>query len=121
MNILLADDDTFFQKFYSSQLIARGFDVTVAVDGADALVKLGEKKPDLLILDLIMPQKDGFEVLAELQKTPSLSAIPVLVFSTLGQDEDVKRAQELGAKGYVNKSFFDLETLIAQINKVASS
>ncbi|MBP9691510.1 response regulator, partial [Candidatus Woesebacteria bacterium] len=96
-------------------------DVTVAVDGADALVKLGEKKPDILILDLIMPQKDGFEVLAELQKNPSLATIPVLVFSTLGQDDDVKRAQELGAKGYVNKSFFDLETLIAQINKVASS
>ncbi len=121
MNIILADDDTFFQKFYSSQLIARGFDITVAVDGADALLKMEEHKPDLLILDLIMPNKDGFEVLSELQKNPSLSKIPVLVFSTLGQEQDVKRAQDLGAKGYVNKSFFDLEALIAQINKVATS
>lgn len=119
MYILLADDDTFFQKFYSSQLIAKGFEVDVAVDGADALIKMRQKKPQLLILDLIMPNKDGFEVLTEMQSEPNLKNIPTLIFSTLGQEADVKRAVELGADGYVNKSFFDFDALVAKINQVA--
>lgn len=119
MYILLADDDIFFQKFYSSQLAAKGFEVAVAVDGADALAKIKEKKPDLLILDLIMPNKDGFEVLTELQNAGPLSKIPILIFSTLGQESDVQRAIDLGADGYVNKSFFDFDALVAKINEVA--
>lgn len=119
MYILLADDDTFFQKFYSSQLIAKGFEVDVAVDGADALTKMKQKKPQLLILDLIMPNKDGFEVLTEMQSDTALKNIPTLIFSTLGQEADVKRAVDLGADGYVNKSFFDFDALVAKINQVA--
>ncbi|QQS44554.1 response regulator [Candidatus Roizmanbacteria bacterium] len=119
MYILLADDDTFFQKFYQSQLTAKGYEVSVAVDGTDAMAKLHEKKPDILILDLIMPQKDGFEVLTEMSQEPSLKNIPVLIFSTLGQEKDVQHAMELGAKGYVNKSFFDFDALVAKIEQVS--
>jgi len=121
MHILIADDDIFFQKFYSTQLTAKGFEVEVAVDGVDALEKLHQKKPDLLILDLIMPNKDGFEVLQELQQDSTLKTVPVLIFSTLGQDSDVKHAMDIGAKGYVNKSFFDLDTLVTKINQIAES
>jgi len=119
MYILLADDDTFFQKFYQSQLTAKGYEVEVAVDGADALTKMQGKKPDLLILDLIMPQKDGFDVLTDMSQDTSLKNIPVLIFSTLGQEQDVKHAMELGAKGYVNKSFFDFDSLVAKIQEVS--
>lgn len=119
MYILLADDDTFFQKFYQSQLTAKGYEVDIAVNGAEAMTKMHEKKPHLLILDLIMPQKDGFEVLTEISMDPSLKDIPVLIFSTLGQEQDVKHAMELGAKGYVNKSFFDFDTLVAKIEQVS--
>ncbi len=119
MYILIADDDTFFQKFYQSQLIEKGYEVEVAVNGEDALIQMRTKKPQLLILDIIMPKKDGFEVLSEMSQDPSLAKIPVLIFSTLGQEQDVKHALELGAKGYVNKSFFDLDALITKIEQVS--
>lgn len=119
MKILIAEDDTFFQKFYKSELEKQGFQVRVASNGKEALEALKEDVPDLLILDIIMPDMDGFEVLENLSKSGQIKSIPVLVFSTLGQESDVKHALELGAKGYVNKSFFDFSTLLAKINEVA--
>jgi len=115
MNILIVEDDVFFQKFYSQKLLEAGFTVNVAIDGNDALVKARETKPDLIILDIIMPNKDGFEVLEDISKDDELKKIPILVFSTLGQDEDVQRALKLGAVGYVNKTFFDFGNLKAKI------
>lgn len=119
MKILIAEDDTFFQKFYSSQLTQKGFDVDVAENGAIALEKLKKSKPDIIILDLIMPEKDGFEVLDSLKKDANLSKIPVLVFSTLGQDKDVELALKKGAKAHINKSFFDFDALVKKIHEVA--
>lgn len=115
MNILIVEDDVFFQKFYSQKLLEAGFSVNVAIDGNDALVKLRETKPDLVILDIIMPNKDGFEVLEDISKDEALKKIPILVFSTLGQDKDVQKALSLGAVGYVNKTFFDFGNLKAKI------
>lgn len=119
MKILIADDDTFFQKFYSSQLRETGFEVDVAVNGVEALQKLKSFKPDLLLLDLIMPEKDGFEVLAQKSEDPTIKSIPVIIFSTLGQEKDVQRTKDLGAIGYINKSFFDFDALVAKIKEVA--
>ncbi len=118
MKILIADDDIFFQKFYSSQLKESGFEVEVATNGIEAMEKLKSFKPNLLLLDLIMPEKDGFEVLAEKEADPSIKKIPVIIFSTLGQEKDVQRTTELGADGYINKSFFDFDALVAKIKEV---
>ncbi|CAN5169622.1 N/A [soil metagenome] len=117
MKILIADDDTFFQKFYSSQLKESGYEVDVAVNGIEALEKLKSFKPDLMLLDLIMPEKDGFEVLAEKAADPELKPIPVIIFSTLGQEQDIKKTMDLGAHGYINKSFFDFDALVAKIKE----
>lgn len=119
MKILIADDDTFFQKFYSSQLREKGYEVDVATNGLEAIDKLKSFHPDLMLLDIIMPEKDGFEVLAEKMADPSLKKIPVIVFSTLGQEKDIKKTEELGAHGYINKSFFDFDALVAKIHEVA--
>lgn len=118
MKILIADDDTFFQKFYSTQLAEKGYEVDVASNGVEALEKLRSFKPNLLLLDIIMPEKDGFEVLSDKAADPSIKNIPVLVFSTLGQDADIKKATDLGAKSYINKSFFDFDILIKKIEEV---
>ena len=118
MTVLLVEDDTFFQKFYAAKIKDSGFEVDVANNGVEALEKLKSLKPDLILLDLIMPEKDGFEVLQALSANPSYKDIPVLVFSTLGQEEDVKKAKDLGAKDYVNKSFFDFETLSQKIKSL---
>lgn len=116
MKILLAEDDLFFQNFYSRKLVEAGFQVEVAGDGNEAIQKLMASKPDLMLLDLIMPNKDGFEVLIERSKHESLKAIPVIIFSTLGQTTDVEKAKKLGATDYVNKTFFDFDVLLAKVN-----
>jgi DNA-binding response OmpR family regulator len=121
MKILLVEDDQFFEKFYAHKLQEQGFEVDMAVDGVEGMQKMVQNKPDLILLDIIMPNKDGFEVLKEKGASPALKNIPVLVFSTLGQDQDVQKAKELGATDYVNKSFFDFEKLLAKINSLLPS
>lgn len=121
MYVLIAEDDEFFQKFYKHELEQHGYEVQLASNGVEAMKSIGQKKPDLLILDIIMPQMDGFEVLGKLSASGQISSIPVLIFSTLGQESDVKHALDLGAKGYVNKSFFDFDSLLAKIKEVTGT
>lgn len=120
MKILLIEDDKFFQTFYSLKLKEAGFEVEIAIDGEEGIAKIQSYNPNLVLLDLIMPKKDGFEVLLEKSKITSISNIPVIVFSTLGQDQDVKKALSLGASDYVNKTFFNFENLLNKINLVIS-
>lgn len=115
MRILLVEDDKFFREFYAFKLKEKNIEVGQAGDGEEALKIIPEFKPDLIILDLIMPKKDGFELLKDMSADTYMSQIPVLVFSTLGQQKDVDRAKQLGAKGYVNKSFFDFDNLLNMI------
>ncbi|MBI2641827.1 response regulator, partial [Candidatus Roizmanbacteria bacterium] len=116
MKILIIDDDVFFQKFYLEKLSEKGFQVEVASDGDQGLAKMKLSKPDLILLDIIMPKKDGFEFLQAMRQDPLFKQIPVIVFSTLGQPTDVDKAKSLGAVDYVNKGFFDFENLVAKIN-----
>ena len=118
MRILLIEDDQFFQKFYAFKLREQKFDVDQASDGVEGLAKMVQTKPDLVLLDIIMPNKDGFEVLREKSMNPALKNIPVLVFSTLGQEQDIQKAKSLGATDYVNKSFFDFEKLLVRIKSM---
>lgn len=115
MKILLIEDDTFFREFYANKLKEKNIEVEIAENGEEGLKKVQAFMPDLVLLDIIMPIKDGFDVLREMGKLQLIQKIPVLVFSTLGQEKDVERARLLGARGYINKSFFDFETLYARI------
>jgi len=121
MYILIAEDDVFFQKFYKNELEQHGYEVQVAANGTETLTSIAQRNPDLLILDIIMPMMDGFEVLEELSKSGKITTLPVLIFSTLGQELDVKHAIDLGAKGYVNKSFFDFDSLLAKIKEATNT
>ncbi|MBI2442789.1 MAG: response regulator [Candidatus Levybacteria bacterium] len=118
MKILLVEDDPFFQKFYFFKLREKQFEVEIAKDGVEAMQFVKQAIPDVILLDLIMPNKDGFEVLQELAADPNLKQIPVLVFSTLSQEADVVKAKQLGARDYVNKSFFDFDSLLIKIQSV---
>ena len=118
MKILLVEDDKFFQKFYSLKLTEAGYEVGTASNGDEALASIKTSMPALILLDLVMPIKDGFEFLVERTKEPTIAAVPVIVFSTLGQEEDVKRARSLGANDYINKSFFDFENLRMKIESL---
>ncbi|OGK16086.1 hypothetical protein A2774_01805 [Candidatus Roizmanbacteria bacterium RIFCSPHIGHO2_01_FULL_39_12c] len=116
MKLILVEDDVFFRKFYVEKLKEKGFEIEEADDGEQGLEKIRSFKPDLVLLDIIMPKKDGFEVLKDMQADSSLKDIPVLVFSTLGQETDVAKAKKLGATDYVNKSLFDFNQLLEKIN-----
>ena len=92
-----------------------GYEVEVASDGREGLEKIKTFLPDLILLDIIMPVMDGFEVLTALKNDSTISRSPVVVFSTLGQESDIKKAIELGAKDYINKSFFDFDVFLKRV------
>lgn len=119
MKILLIEDDRFFRKFYVQKLRDVKFEVDEAEDGMQGMEKIRTFKPDMVILDIIMPKKDGFEVLKEVRSDPVLRTLPILVFSTLGQESDVEKAKELGASDFVNKSLFDFNQLLTKIALLA--
>lgn len=116
IKILIVEDDAFFQKFYTTKLTEKGFEIFLAIDGEDALQKITEVKPDLVLLDIIMPKIDGFEVLTVIKENPETRNIPIIVFSSLGQEDDIKKAKALGAVDYMYKSFYDFDLLLSKIN-----
>lgn len=102
--ILIAEDDTIISSMYKIKLEQNGFEVTLAENGGDAL-ELGKKvKFDLILLDVMMPQLDGFAVLQELKKNDCNKKTPIIMLTNLGTEEDVKKGQEYGAADYLVKA-----------------
>ena len=101
--ILIVEDNRVLVKMYKTKLDLEGFEVETAFEGKEGLEKLKDFSPDLILLDLAMPGMDGFEFLTELKKNEKWKKITVVVFSNLGQESDIKRAKELGAKDYLIK------------------
>lgn len=114
--ILVAEDDKFLGNAYRVKLTKAGFEIKLATDGAEALKILETFTPDLILLDLVMPVKDGFAALKEIKESDKLKNIPVIIASNLGQKEDVEKGLKLGAKDFFIKSDMSLENLINKIN-----
>ena len=113
--VLLVEDDPFLQKVLRQRLIDEGVNVVVEGDGAAAIEGVKEKKPDLVLLDLILPKKSGFEVLSELRKMPAYKHLPVVVLSNLGQQEDVEQMEKLGIREYLVKADFSLSEMVEKV------
>lgn len=113
--ILVAEDDAFIGKILKSSLTDAGYQVDLAVDGAIALENMEKNEYDIVLLDLIMPNRDGFEVLNELKKMGNKT--PVLIFTNLAQEEDKKEVMALGAKGYYIKSNMAISALLEVIKR----
>lgn len=113
--ILIIEDDQFLRELLAKKLSLAGFAVTQSIDGETGLNKIKEDKPQLVLLDLILPGIDGFELLKRMREDKNISGIPVLVLSNLGQKEDVRRALDLGAKDYLIKAHFTLDEIISKI------
>ena len=116
--ILLAEDDRFLRKAAESALVKRGYTVMTAADGDEALARARDGAPALILLDLIMPGRNGFDVLHELQADAATKRIPVIVLSNLGQEGDVQRALALGAVAYCIKANLSLQGLVRQVEEV---
>lgn len=113
--ILLAEDDEFLSSLIKNRLERDRFEVKVAKDGDEILEILKTYQPDLILLDIILPKKLGFEVLEEIQANSKLKRAPVMVLSNLGQDSDIQRAKELGAVDYFIKAKVIIDDLIKRI------
>jgi DNA-binding response OmpR family regulator len=116
--VLLVEDDRFLRRAAEATLRQRGFTVVTASDGEEALRQVAAVAPALVLLDLIMPKLQGFEVLKRLKADPSTRSIPVIVLSNLGQDSDVREAMALGATEYLVKSNLSLHELVTRVEAV---
>lgn len=113
--ILLIEDDKFLRELMARKLITLNYDVSVAVDGEEGLQKIKDEKPDLILLDLILPGINGFEVLERAKNDPTTVTIPVIILSNLGQGEDIERGLKLGAKDFLVKAHFTPQEIVNKL------
>lgn len=113
--VLLVEDDEFLSSLLRNRLLKSGVEVMHAKDGQQALDGLKTYKPDLILLDLILPKRSGFDVMEAIRQDPSLENAPIIIISNLGQPEDVQKGQELGAVEYFVKAKTSIEDLVSNI------
>ena len=113
--VLIVEDDEHISKVYEIKLAKEGIDISVARDGDEAVAKITAEKPDMILLDLMIPKKDGFAVLEDIKKVPALAKIPVIVLSNLGQQSDQERAIALGANEYLIKVDYPIQDVIDKV------
>lgn len=113
--ILLVEDDDALAKAYTSRLVAEGFEIKRVSNGEEGLSAALEFKPDLIILDAMMPKVSGFDVLDILRNTPETTNIRIIMLSALSQDSDQKRAKDLGVDDYLIKSQVMMSDVVARI------
>lgn len=116
--ILLIEDDTFLAGIYATKFEQAGFEVSLAADGEAGLKAAQKEKPNIILLDILMPKMDGFEVLENLKKDANLSKIPVILLTNLGQREDVEKGLKLGAVDYLIKAHFMPHETVEKVKKV---
>ena len=118
IKILIIEDDRFLSSILKGRLEKEGFVVNQAFDGDEGLEALKQDRPDLVLLDLIMPKVSGFEVLEAMSTDPQLSGIPVMIASNLGQDSDIQKAKSLGAIEYYVKVRTSIDELAQMIKNL---
>ncbi len=110
--VLLVEDDKFLRETLAKKLMGAGLLVEAAFDGKNALDIIAKFLPDAILLDLLLPDVDGYQVLAEIKKNPTLSKIPVIVLSNLDKPDDMVKAKGLGAVDFMVKSNFTLNEIV---------
>ncbi len=115
--VLLAEDDPFLSGMYQTKLRLEGFDVTVVMDGEEAVNKIKDNEFDIVLLDIMMPKLNGFEVLKEIRKSKSSTTakVPVIMLTNLGQKSDVEQGLLLGANDYIVKANFTPSEVLIKI------
>ena len=116
--ILIVEDDKFLRDLIAQKLTKEGYDILTAIDGEEGIKKIKEGKPDLILLDLILPGIDGFEVLSRMKGDENLAKIPVIILSNLGQREEVERGLKLGVNDYMIKAHFTPREIIDKIKTI---
>jgi len=112
--ILLIEDDPFLSSLLKNRFIKDGFEVDLGHNGDEGVELFKKSDHDLVLLDLILPGKSGFEVMEEINKDPRTPKVPILIISNLGQDTDVEKGKELGAVGYLVKAKTSIDALVTK-------
>src|SRR3989338_6525425 len=117
--ILLVEDDPLMIRMYQRKLSSDGYNVDLAVNGEEGLVKIRSFRPDLVLLDIMMPKLNGLQVLERVKSDPTIAAIPVVILTNLGgSQEDIERGLELGAVAYLVKSAYRPDQVLAKVKEV---
>jgi len=115
--ILLIEDEKIMIDLLQRKLTQKGYEISVARDGEEGLKEMREIKPDLVLLDIIMPKMGGFEVMEEMGKDKELKKIPVVIISNSGQPVELDEAQRLGARDWLIKTEFDPQEVVDKVIK----
>lgn len=115
--ILIVEDDSFVAEVYSAKLLEIGHEIWIARNGKEGIRMVSEKKPDLILLDIIMPVMNGIEMLEELKKKDEWKQIPVILLTNLGEKESVQKVRNLGVQDYLIKSHFTPAEVIDKIER----
>lgn len=118
IKILLVEDDPFLQSMYSTKFELENFYVSAASDGLEGLKKAQVEIPDIILLDIMLPGMNGFEVLEKLKADPQTKDIPVILLTNLNQKDDIMRGASLGAVDYLIKAHFMPSEVVKKINKI---
>ena len=118
VKVLIVEDDVMLNKIYQTKLGLVGYKVFAAYDGEEGVKKMEEVAPNIVLLDLMLPKKNGFEVLETVKQNIKLNHIPVIILSNLGQGDDIERGKALGADDFLVKSNVKLETVLEKIEQV---
>lgn len=116
--ILLIEDDKFISEMIAKKLKEAGLIVDLMIDAESGMAKIQKEKPDLILLDIILPGMDGYEFLEKLNSNKELSSIPVLILSNLGQNDEIERGLKLGAKDFWVKAHHDLDEIIQKVKQM---
>jgi len=115
--ILLIEDDEFLAELYGTKLSLESYEVALASDGEKGLKMIREKKPSLILLDIILPKMDGFEILKAMKADKEVKNIPVILLTNLSQKDEVKKGLDLGAKDYLIKAHFMPSEVVKKIKE----
>jgi len=116
--ILLVEDDPFLSEIYVIKFQEAGFEISLATDGSDGLEKIKHEQPDLVLLDIVMPNVDGLELLRTIKDDEATRNIPIVILSNLGEQEDIDRGLALGAELYIVKAHYTPTEVVAKVKSI---
>lgn len=118
IKVLIIEDDSYISDMYKIKLESENFEVVVAEDGVKGLNELETYRPDMILLDVVMPKVDGFSVLKSIKNTEAIKNIPVVMLTNLGQKDNVERGFALGASGYIIKAHFTPSEVVKKVKEI---
>ena len=118
--ILIVEDDSFLSDIYVTKFQAVGFAVEVAGDGKEGMTKIKEQKPDIILLDIVMPHMDGFEMLRTIRANSEYADIKIVLLTNLGQKEEVDKGLTTGADAYIIKAHYTPTEVVAKVQEILS-